>query len=871
MGGAGVNRCVAIPARPDGDVECAAMGANDDGSIHSVGALCAVATRGEPTLRAWALRWLRGARGDEPRRVIVENLSHESDAVRRAAAEALTSVPLDEGLTAALRALAEAHPGADGDVALTRLIEGGDEQTLDAVLARVAAGEVPGEGVVEAFLAKHPARLAEALRVVMRREGFTPSRAWASALTRVATEEDLGWFLSDLDAELRPMARYAAASVSWVAPFSTGEKSTREWTHLLDVVRALDDAAWEPADEASQRLRRAAHAYLSPDPWRKALSAFRSRQWWHVMEEAALIWGRFSPGPRAPSPPSFAETFGLLSRTRAPAEADAHLALGLALGAVARAALGPLDPTRDELPRVVRWMLAFGPDCLATLLPPFAERWLALAPDDPACDAVSSILCRALLTEPSNRSSCAQAILLMLPQACVDVATVLALPPFEKDRAQLLCQLLVMRPALLRECAEATLAEPRRTFNRPLLLSLMACEERWASELILRAFERAVGPDVTTMLQAIRSQAAPRALGVIAATLEPDVPAAAAVAAFLSRVMELSSPPEELVVRAVASPLAVAVRCNRCGARSSQEVCGATVHPDPAACLREGWDGIVFERVVRCACGAEDDYTLSPEQRFVLLAAWHAPDLFECEVKLFRGVCEVSEGRVARRRSEHIAALRAHVAEHPDDSPAWERLGDSLREAGERDGAVAAWRRAMEASADNLTVIIGYHEMLRDEGDFAGADALMAPALAAWPQALAGLDEPAEKARWLVEALRKMQSRSGAPLTLVHEYKAREGFAPPPVAVGGVTLEGKVSDAHRTAALLDPRLAKLELVVDLKGEVPSLAAHLEGGAFGAKPPRATQKAPAHPEGARLGRNDPCHCGSGQKFKKCHGR
>ncbi len=847
------------------------MGANDDGSIHSVEALCAVATRGDAPLRAWALRWLRGARGDAPRHVLVESLSHESDAVRRAAVEALTSAPLDEALTAALRALAEAHPGADGEVALTRLVEGGDEQTVEALLARVAAGDLPGVGVVEAFLSKQPARLREALRAAQRSDGFTPSRAWASALARVATEEDLGWFLGDLDADLRPLARYTAANISWVTPFSTCEKSTREWTHHLDVVRALDDAAWEPADEASQRLRRAAHAYLSPEPWRKALSAFRSRQWWHVMEEAALIWGRFSPGPRAPCPPSFAETFGLLSRTRAPTEADAHLALGLALGAVARAALGPLDPARDELPHVVRWMLAFGLDCLTTMVPPFAERWFALAPDDPVRDEVSSILCRALLTEPSARSSCAQAILLVLPQARLDAATVLALPPFEKERAQLLCQLLMMRPALLRECAEATLAEPRRIFNRPLLLSLMACEERWASELILRAFERAVGADVATMLQAIRSQAAPRALGVIAATLEPDVPAAASAAAFLSRVMELASPPEELVVRAVASPLVVAARCNRCGARASHDVCGATVHPDPAACIRDGWDGIVFERVVRCACGAEDDYALSPEQRFVLLAAWHSPDLFECEVKLFQGVCEVSDGRVARRRSEHIAALRAHVAERPEDSAAWERLGDSLREAGERDEAVAAWRRAMEASAANLTVIIGYHELLRDEGDLAGADALVAPALAAWPPALAGLDEPAEKARWLVEALRKMQSRSGAPLTLVHEYKAREGFAPPPVSVGGVALEGKVTDAQRTAALLDPRLAGLTLQIDLKGEVPSLAAHLEAGAFGAKPLRATPKAPTHPEGARLGRNDPCHCGSGQKFKKCHGR
>ena len=28
--------------------------------------------------------------------------------------------------------------------------------------------------------------------------------------------------------------------------------------------------------------------------------------------------------------------------------------------------------------------------------------------------------------------------------------------------------------------------------------------------------------------------------------------------------------------------------------------------------------------------------------------------------------------------------------------------------------------------------------------------------------------------------------------------------------------------------------------------------------------------PVRLEGPRIGRNDPCHCGSGKKFKKCHG-
>jgi preprotein translocase subunit SecA len=37
-----------------------------------------------------------------------------------------------------------------------------------------------------------------------------------------------------------------------------------------------------------------------------------------------------------------------------------------------------------------------------------------------------------------------------------------------------------------------------------------------------------------------------------------------------------------------------------------------------------------------------------------------------------------------------------------------------------------------------------------------------------------------------------------------------------------------------------------------------------GGAGGARPGYT-------PTGVRIGRNDPCWCGSGAKYKKCHGR
>ncbi len=56
--------------------------------------------------------------------------------------------------------------------------------------------------------------------------------------------------------------------------------------------------------------------------------------------------------------------------------------------------------------------------------------------------------------------------------------------------------------------------------------------------------------------------------------------------------------------------------------------------------------------------------------------------------------------------------------------------------------------------------------------------------------------------------------------------------------------------------------------------------HAEASALGAQPAQAGQ--PAQPaqappqtpfvrDGRKVGRNEPCPCGSGKKFKQCHGK
>jgi hypothetical protein len=52
---------------------------------------------------------------------------------------------------------------------------------------------------------------------------------------------------------------------------------------------------------------------------------------------------------------------------------------------------------------------------------------------------------------------------------------------------------------------------------------------------------------------------------------------------------------------------------------------------------------------------------------------------------------------------------------------------------------------------------------------------------------------------------------------------------------------------------------------------PMATARLESSGNGHGVPAGQARPGFTPTGARIGRNDPCWCGSGQKYKKCHGR
>ena len=85
---------------------------------------------------------------------------------------------------------------------------------------------------------------------------------------------------------------------------------------------------------------------------------------------------------------------------------------------------------------------------------------------------------------------------------------------------------------------------------------------------------------------------------------------------------------------------------------------------------------------------------------------------------------------------------------------------------------------------------------------------------------------------------------------------------------------------ERMKAAVIERLFKVQIVRDAPMELPAMTAWADAresrGEVAGEPARSaaapaprTQAVPRTPTGEKIGRNDPCYCGSGKKYKKCH--
>ena len=89
---------------------------------------------------------------------------------------------------------------------------------------------------------------------------------------------------------------------------------------------------------------------------------------------------------------------------------------------------------------------------------------------------------------------------------------------------------------------------------------------------------------------------------------------------------------------------------------------------------------------------------------------------------------------------------------------------------------------------------------------------------------------------------------------------------PPPSPIFDVTKAKLIHE--ETSTRLADRFAPQSPEGPADGSAPPANPRSLSGMMPPGPPSA---APQRAAGPKIGRNDPCHCGSGLKFKKCHGK
>src|SRR5699024_2633964 len=84
------------------------------------------------------------------------------------------------------------------------------------------------------------------------------------------------------------------------------------------------------------------------------------------------------------------------------------------------------------------------------------------------------------------------------------------------------------------------------------------------------------------------------------------------------------------------------------------------------------------------------------------------------------------------------------------------------------------------------------------------------------------------------------------------------------------TLQLRVDDEERLEAEREAQAQRqAEQMRAQQAELPAAEQNIEAPEQPAQPPQAQQ--PVVRQGRKIGRNEPCHCGSGKKYKHCHGK
>jgi len=645
--------------------------------------------------------------------------------------------------------------------------------------------------------------------------------------------------------------------------------------------------------------------YLGEDVFAGLLRALQHQRW-----NEAIAWSRrWCEGLHRDAEGAH-WTRGLLQQLpfgRWPQPLDATVAACLAIAASERALEDELPFADSSLAEQFARTACGSAAHFDTRLAQLRDRWNATR-HEPAAQAALSAVFADLVALDSPTACAALTLASKLPGIPLPEA-ILAIPSGKGIEIPLLrLRCLVAQPASLRTLAPVSLDHTDDYAQHEVLAALSAQDGLWVADLLRPRITRLLGsPYADALLREIAALGDVSLLPEALAAWAPGEPIAAETAYLLAQLADrVATLPPALVheaetarPRRIDAPepmsalealqnlaaeadevLRLPLRCNRCTREGRYEVGVVIINPDLRACEAAGWDGVTFERVVVCKfCGAEDDYTLTDEAFAILVAdsmrAKLSPttprgDLPSGPRHVTRGIASVADGTHIRRASDALRHWQALVARDPKDAEAWLRLGNVLRKSARVDEARDAFTRAMTLRPTHLDTPVVLLDLLLGEGRVSEGDDLP-PRIFAAMRATENSPEDLNDAARVVLEYARVTCEAGRPLTLELAWEVDAGSLGVRQQQGAVDLSRTTQWERLQALLASPNLRMARLRPSHPDDADSALERLLEGS-GMQPTRAlaASKAPAVRVAPKLGRNDPCHCGSGKKLKKCHG-
>lgn len=875
---------------------------------------------------------------------LIAHCAHDDEGVRSWAVERVGVRRNPAAVAAIVGALADSRPRVLMS-ALKSVDACGDTVTLDALrepLWRVVRDEAlppgPREGSLRILLSKRDADAVEAVADRCRRADSS-SLAWCRLLATHAPERTLA-LAAELDLLAQPDRGHAdlvtvlprVVSLDELPAVYAGLRSLDgseacEFLAFELTRRCLADGAFVRAPASSESFesilaeRGASFIYestdasvqrwLSPTVFAPLLDATAGNRW-----REAITWcgGWYAAVADDDAPGAWGRALiRLLTAEAEPDERHARLAAALAITA------GEQSVGREFPFEVCLVDEQFARACDApelardALWAAVVASWRSLPEVDEGRDAVSEELENILNGRDEVALTRAVELAARLPGLDVPGSLLDEVPELDADCTDALIRCLAAQPASLRELAPEALAGDVESVQHVVLEALGAQTGRWAGALIGEHFDRLLTHGSGEFLfDAVEQLGDVSLLPRVVAAWRPGEALAALTATRLAYLagQESTLPPElrrdadkantarrDLLARALSAggldeltaaideqPLSVDLVCNQCKRAARYDTGTATVHPDLERCKREGWDGVVFERVIVCKyCGAEDDYTLGPTALFSIMAGslkammeGRAPTLDDLDNARVRvGVPGLSDGTHIRRASDGLRHWEKKLARNPGDADAWLRLGNLQRTQDRVDAAVDSYRRSIALRPTHVETLGGLLETLLEAGRGDEASELPGKILAALPRSGATPSVRAAVAA-LVAEFARLAVGDGQALGLMASWPGGGTKKQVEVNVSSLDLR-RVTRWDRLAEFIAHPAV---LMTSLKNAEPAdVGSRLErliendgplglgNGAHGLAPsgtPTIARSAP------KIGRNDPCHCGSGKKYKKCHG-